>query len=119
MGTPLSSTEILTHGHTSWLEVGPLPLAGMGGGTVSIDNVIIATGHLTSNDVNLNILYLTGGFYGYDSAGNWIGQEGHKDTILKFDPSSLQWAEVGAMSRPRVSHALSLVRVEEVQQYCH
>ena len=49
MGTPLSSTEILTHGQTSWLEVGPLPLAGMGGGTVSIDNVIIATGHLTSN----------------------------------------------------------------------
>ena len=50
MGTPLTSTEILTHGHTSWLEVGELPFSVMYGlGTVSIDNVIIATGNLISN----------------------------------------------------------------------
>ena len=71
---------------------------------------------------NLHIIfciYLTGGFNGYDSTGNWVGQtSGHKDTILRFEPSSLQWTEVGAMSRPRASHALSLVRAEEVQQYC-
>ena len=128
MGTPLTSTEIFIHGHTSWTEVGELPFPVMyGRGTVSIDNLIIATGHMISNVVldNLHIYfalptYLTGGFNGYDSAGNWVGQtSGHKDTILRFEPSSLQWAEVGAMSRPRASHALSLLRVEEVQQYFH
>ena len=126
MGTPLTSTEILTRGHTSWLEVGELPFSVMYGiGTVSIDNVIITTGHMISNVRYLICIfillstYLTGGFNGYDSTGNWVGQtSGHKDTILKFEPSSLQWAEVGAMSRPRASHALSLVRAEEVEQYC-
>ena len=50
MGMPLTSTEILTHGHTAWLEVGELPFSVMyGRGTVLIDNVIIATGHLISN----------------------------------------------------------------------
>ena len=94
MGTPLTSTEIFIHGHTSWTEVGELPFPVMyGRGTVSIDNLIIATGHMISNVVldNLHIYfalptYLTGGFNGYDSAGNWVGQtSGHKDTILRFD----------------------------------
>ena len=50
MGMPLTSTEILTHGHATWTEVGELPFSVMyGRGTVLIDNVIIATGHLISN----------------------------------------------------------------------
>ena len=39
-------------------------------------------------------------------------------TILKFDATSLSWSKVGEMAKARYYHAASVVRVEEVEQFC-
>ena len=38
--------------------------------------------------------------------------------ILKFDPASLSWSRVGKMTKARSSHGASVVRAEEVEQFC-
>ena len=40
------------------------------------------------------------------------------DTVLQFGPSSLAWTEVGRMRQPRVHHAASLARIQDLQEYC-
>ena len=39
-------------------------------------------------------------------------------TILKFDPETLSWSQVGDMLQARASHGASVVRAEEVEQFC-
>ena len=39
-------------------------------------------------------------------------------TILKFDPRTLSWSQVGEMVEAREDHAMSVVRAEEVEQFC-
>ena len=39
-------------------------------------------------------------------------------TVLKFDPASLSWRQVGEMVQARSSHGASVVRAEEVEQFC-
>ena len=39
-------------------------------------------------------------------------------TILKFDPASLSWRQVGEMVQARYLHGASVVRAEEVEQFC-
>ena len=39
--------------------------------------------------------------------------------VLKFDPSSLQWTNVGAMSEGRYGHGVSVVKAEDVEEYCN
>ena len=39
-------------------------------------------------------------------------------SILKFDPRSLSWSEVGEMTQPRFMHGASVVNAEDVGQYC-
>ena len=39
-------------------------------------------------------------------------------TILKFDPTTLSWSQVGDMLQARDSHGASLVRAEDVEQFC-
>ena len=38
--------------------------------------------------------------------------------VLKFDPASLSWSQVGEMAQARSSHGASVVRAEEVEQLC-
>ena len=40
------------------------------------------------------------------------------DTILKFDPISLDWTEVGRMRQPRTMHGASVARLQDMEQYC-
>ena len=42
----------------------------------------------------------------------------HHDWILKFDKTSLQWTEVGKMSQTRYYHAMSVVNVGDILDYC-
>ena len=56
------------------------------------------------------LLYTGGEVYG--RRGNYVA------TILKFDATSLSWSEVGEMAKARYYHAASVVRVEEVEQFC-
>ena len=59
--------------------------------------------------------FLTTGGDGDDFNHN---QAGHQDGILKFDKTSLQWTQVGSMTRTRYCHAMSAVNVADIQDYC-
>ena len=41
--------------------------------------------------------------------------------VLKFDPITLQWTNVGAMSEGRYGHGVSVVvvKAEDVEEYCN
>ena len=39
-------------------------------------------------------------------------------TILKFDPATLSWSQVGDMVQARDSHGASVVRAEDVEPFC-
>ena len=51
-------------------------------------------------------------------AGGYISTRTGLATILKFDPASLSWRQVGEMAQARGYHGASMVRAEEVQQFC-
>ena len=38
--------------------------------------------------------------------------------VLKFDPASLSWSQEGEMAQARFGHGASVVRAEEVEQFC-
>ena len=40
------------------------------------------------------------------------------DTIVKFNPSTLQWLQVDTMKQPRSHHAMSVVNVADIIEYC-
>ena len=56
---------------------------------------------------NCNFQHNTGGGYLETTA-----------SILKFDPRSLSWSEVGEMTQARFMHGASVVNAEDVGQYC-
>ena len=41
------------------------------------------------------------------------------DAILRFDPGTLAWAQVGVMAEGRAYHGMSVVTVRDIQDYCH
>ena len=112
--TLTASTELLVQGAAGWTEAGPLPHKMYGLRTVSINNAVIATGqpsmfffHL---DTILFFLCIAGG-YNYKTGVTY-------DTILKFDPISLVWTEVGRLRQARTMHAASVARLQDIKQYC-
>ena len=94
-----ASTELLVEGDVAWFEAGPLPSARVAPRAVS----------------SLNTVIVTGGRFAEDD--DHPEYEYH-DSVLRFDPSSLQWQQVAAMARPRSHHAMSMVRVQDIQEYC-
>ena len=40
-------------------------------------------------------------------------------SVLKFDQSTLAWSQVGVLQQARTGHAMSVVNMEDVQDYCH
>ena len=141
----LSSTEIFIEGSSQWTESGTLPpkigiqtaalnttantttttatptptattTVGIRG--VSFNNKVFVTGEL------LNILsqtvdrYLTS-FKGGSSDRTYPDPDEVTDAILQFDTDSLEWTQVGAMNVARYDHAMSVVNVSDVQEYCH
>ena len=63
-----------------------------------------------------NLFTVNGFFY----LGGVVHETGsnHIDWILKLDKNTLQWVEVGKMSQTRYNHAMSVVNVEDVKDYC-
>ena len=51
-------------------------------------------------------------FWGDCSCGDTL------DSVLMLDTAALAWTRVAALQQARSSHAVSTVRVEEVQEYC-
>ena len=54
-----------------------------------------------------------GGYSGYD-----FGYDQSHDTILSFDVINQVWTEVGHMNIKRFAHAISVVKAEDVVNYC-
>ena len=40
------------------------------------------------------------------------------DSVLEFDLSSQEWRQVGVLQVARGAHAASIVRVQDIQDYC-
>ena len=93
---------------------------------VSINNGILATGDsqscLLSLVLNLQLLTCidSGGWHwtGPTSTGCSSCSYFYND-VLKFDPITLQWTNVGAMSEGRYGHGASVVKAVDVQEYCN
>ena len=66
--------------------------------------------HLVLPSTCYTILCIAGG-YNYKTGVTY-------DTILKFDPISLVWTEVGRLRQARTMHAASVARLQDIKQYC-
>ena len=89
------TTELLVQGESSWTVLsvsGDLPQPTAYLRSVSVNNEIIACGGSTSTMTTSN--------------------------IVKFDPSTLQWLVVATMKQPRFYHAMSVVNVADIIDYC-
>ena len=102
------STEILVSGATSWTQVGDLPtvpITGLRG--ASINNKIIMTGN--EYLVQFNFIYkYTGG----------VAASMTYDYVLSFNNTDGSWAQVGNMRKPRGYHAVSVVPLDQIIDYC-
>ena len=94
MGGHTSSTELLTEGAPAWTFAGLVPLQRWIA-VVSINNEIIVSGG--------NCACSIGATY---------------DNIFKFNPSTLEWLQVDTMKQPRSHHAMSVVNVADIIEYC-
>ena len=54
---------------------------------------------------------MSGGYDGVQD-NTWTGE--YLDTVLRFDPASLSWVEVGRLSLARAWHALAVVEAEDL-----
>ena len=105
----LSSTEILTEGESAWKVVGSLPslIGGLKG--VSWKNTIIMTGVILSLIFQNIRCARIGGF-------NYMDED--LDSVLSFNISDQSWSRVGQMRMKRSEHAVSLVNVVGVADFC-
>ena len=55
--------------------------------------------------------------YCWSGGGFYYGE--YSDTILQLDPASQEWSQVGALQVGRREHAMSVVSVADIQDYCH
>ena len=47
-----------------------------------------------------------------------MGIDGPRDEVLRFDPNSSNWTEIGKMSAAKFSHAIGMVSLEDYGDYC-
>jgi len=92
-GKKIISTEVLSATGTSWSNVGNLPMAAYGMSGISVNNHIFVTG-------------------GYDVDNRYL------NTILKFNPASIQWEKTGELRFARNHHAAAVLPLKEVKPYC-
>ena len=52
----------------------------------------------------------------YDSEAG--GVQSRLDSVLEFELSSQEWRQVGVLQVARGAHAASIVRVQDIQDYC-
>ena len=91
----LASTEILINGEEFWKDVGKLSRGTIDMKAVSLDNKIIITGGRDETETNPN-----------------------DKSVFSFNIISNQWEHIGDMIQGRYSHAMSVVPVEDVADYC-
>ena len=118
----LSSTELLTAGSAAWVEAAPLPSARNGLRAVTVPlsgggHRVIVTGTETSPHVCRGFMEPSAGGTAYDSEAG-AHQQPRLDSVLEFDQSSYEWRQVGVLQLARGAHAASIVRVQDIQDYC-
>ena len=116
--TSIASTELLLHGDSTWTQVGSLPHSLFGLKAVSLNNEVIATGDVYQLQFQYVVVIVPiskGGTHRNDLIDLGINQK----TVLKFDPITFQWSEVGTMKKKRSNHAISAVNAEDVAEYCN
>merc|ERR1712131_279747 len=88
----LSSTETLVEGGQAWNFQQPLPSGRTGLRGISLPNTVIMTG----------------------------GYNGRKvDDVLTYVPETSDWKKVGSMKTARYYHGASLVKIEDVVDFCN
>ena len=107
----LSSTEILTSLTSLWitLESARLPQAMDGVRAVSVDNTIILTG-------NIVIIYID--HFEINILGGIVDGWKVKSYILKLDVTTEAWSLVGQLKKERAWHAMSVVSLDDVKNFC-
>ena len=109
----LTSTELLVTGESQWTTARSLPSRRYGHTAVTLGNRLIIAGEImigVRNTVNITWLHLLGGYTG--SSPYYL------DEMLEWDPSTGNWKEFGKLSHKRDGHAMSVVDLNDVEQYC-
>ena len=104
------STEILVSGASSWTQVGDLPtvpITGLRG--ASINNKIIMTGKEYLVQLFNFISIYTGG----------VAASKTYDYVLSYNTTDGSWTQVGNMRKPRGYHAVSVVPLDQIIDYCN
>ena len=50
--------------------------------------------------------------------GGYAGTGGYYDEMLEWDPSTSNWKVFGKLSHKRYNHAMNVVDLNDVEQYC-
>ena len=66
----------------------------------------------------LFILFYSHLFLGGASDRSFNEPETYYDSILEFNPDTKAWAQIGAMTRPRSHHGVTIVNFEDFKSVC-
>ena len=107
----LSSTEILYHGQSKWMEISGLPFAVFGLRGATLRNTVYMFGEnfyiISYPDILINLFSPGGASEFYESK--------EKDKILRFDAREKKWIQEGTMKHRRYNHGVSVINV---RTYC-
>ena len=118
-GNTLDSTELLLPSATSWTTSGALPSPRYWLRGATLDNKVVITG--TNSDTliiirhdlykHYNSLHNAGGTY-------WDGST-YYDDVLEYDEQKREWNKIGSMSITRSFHAVTVVNINSIMEYCN
>ena len=116
----LSTTELLVETSSTWTFSGELPTPRRGLCGANIDGRILMTGNmwrLLISENCLALLYMkvitkcSGGYNDGDRQTLF-------DEIVEFSPTSGEWTVLDNMMEARYYHAVSVIKAENVIQFC-
>ena len=108
-GGRLASTEILLEGASQWVYSGALPSAAEQLKGATIANKLIIAGINRGNAVNVRI---------YHILLQLIGGYRSMDDILEWDPTAEEWKHIGNLNQGRRYHAMDIVDIVDVIEFC-
>jgi len=95
-----NSTEMIVEGEKSWTVVADLPTPRAGLRGASVDNNV----------------FMIGGYWGNDGGAN--EEDKTFNDILIYNKGLKSWTKTDELLKPRFAHAVSVLPLNEIQQYC-